>query len=635
MASANTIFDELETTDPGRVTTNWCLPPVNRPENSMTGVGSTNGAVWSDPARPLVGYQIRLAEHWVFAGTGLQNGDELGRGDNPNNNVVGYESDGLLMTGSIGCSDVVLVDATVGGAQVYLADGTGQFGDGQGQAGPRTVYSGIGTGSTHVVAGDFGPGCYTDLFCYDRNAGSAELHRYDRDGNFALVKQLTGMSKTWTQLAGGRLSGRGLSDVIAYDSGAGAIEISSFNTQGQFSRFARVTGFGSNWTHLGTGHFGPQYWYQDILLFDRTAGRLQIHSIDSLGKLSLLKETTGLGTTWSHVVIGKLLGSLYSDVLLYDEQNGIGEFRRSDGQGNLAVAQRYTGWSQGWTHITAGRFGGGRDQPGLMFYDSVQGRGELYAVGTGATLAPLGATLNLGTGSQQILSGHFESNARPQADGSDSSPANFMVLATSDLTDWGKPGWATMGIYRKGGTVFTAASTNWPRGLSLDGDRNAVDIITDNILTRLATVDSGAPVLKNASFETWSSDSTADFWLDEGSGSLQRETAVIKSGQAAARIDATAGETWISQDSLSFEQGVTYRLGCWVQSSHAGVTVRLQSTESWIDFAIAEHSGGGQWEYLTAIGQVSDAGPLVSGRAKFQVAAGSVAVFDDVKLEAL
>ena len=35
----------------------------------MTGVGSTNGAWWSDLGRPLVGYQIRAADHWVFENT--------------------------------------------------------------------------------------------------------------------------------------------------------------------------------------------------------------------------------------------------------------------------------------------------------------------------------------------------------------------------------------------------------------------------------------------------------------------------------------------------------------------------------------------------------------------------------------
>jgi hypothetical protein len=92
--------------------------------------------------------------------------------------------------------------------------------------------------------------------------------------------------------------------------------------------------------------------------------------------------------------------------------------------------------------------------------------------------------------------------------GEDGTPKNFLVLARADLSDWpgskpappslsaddqkhwlngdwGAPGAATMGIYQRNGTVFTAATINWVAGLSLDGGWTAVDQITQNVLTRL------------------------------------------------------------------------------------------------------------------------------------------------------
>jgi hypothetical protein len=62
-------------------TINWFNPPVNRPENLMTGVSFRNGAGWWDawPAgQPYPNYVVRDGQHWVFDGTGLQNGDIFG-----------------------------------------------------------------------------------------------------------------------------------------------------------------------------------------------------------------------------------------------------------------------------------------------------------------------------------------------------------------------------------------------------------------------------------------------------------------------------------------------------------------------------------------------------------------------------
>ncbi|MDB6073051.1 MAG: hypothetical protein JWO89_691 [Verrucomicrobiaceae bacterium] len=77
----------------------------------------------------------------------------------------------------------------------------------------------------------------------------------------------------------------------------------------------------------------------------------------------------------------------------------------------------------------------------------------------------------------------------------DGTPTTFTVLGTCpvrwhpDDAEWyerwekGRTGAACMGIYTQGGTVFTAATTDWARGLR--GDDKVVERITKNVLDRL------------------------------------------------------------------------------------------------------------------------------------------------------
>ena len=83
------VEDPLTGQDDAHVTVNWYDAPVVRPENSMTGVGFRNGAGhWTGGNNGA--FTVAFEQHWVFDGTGLQNGAVFGNG------VVGYEADGAL-----------------------------------------------------------------------------------------------------------------------------------------------------------------------------------------------------------------------------------------------------------------------------------------------------------------------------------------------------------------------------------------------------------------------------------------------------------------------------------------------------------------------------------------------------------
>lgn len=83
--------DPMTIEDPSRATVEWSSAPVSRPENALIGASWRRGAgCWEDFS--LVGkaaYSTRFAEHWVFEGTGLRDGDSFAQG------AVGYETDAV------------------------------------------------------------------------------------------------------------------------------------------------------------------------------------------------------------------------------------------------------------------------------------------------------------------------------------------------------------------------------------------------------------------------------------------------------------------------------------------------------------------------------------------------------------
>jgi hypothetical protein len=70
----------------------WPLTGAARPEDSLCGVSYRHGGGWWDGPRRTSGYLVQQPDHWVFAGTGLERGDALGRDSWPP--LAGYECDG-------------------------------------------------------------------------------------------------------------------------------------------------------------------------------------------------------------------------------------------------------------------------------------------------------------------------------------------------------------------------------------------------------------------------------------------------------------------------------------------------------------------------------------------------------------
>ncbi|MFC9328525.1 N,N-dimethylformamidase beta subunit family domain-containing protein [Kitasatospora sp. NPDC057015] len=82
--------DPVAAVAPERATVEWSSEPVNRPENTLTGLSFRRGAGCWGPGMPQMyreAYTAAFAGHWVFEGTGLADGDAFALG------ALGYETD--------------------------------------------------------------------------------------------------------------------------------------------------------------------------------------------------------------------------------------------------------------------------------------------------------------------------------------------------------------------------------------------------------------------------------------------------------------------------------------------------------------------------------------------------------------
>ncbi|MFC9176250.1 N,N-dimethylformamidase beta subunit family domain-containing protein [Streptomyces sp. NPDC057107] len=105
------VSDPMTVIDPRRTTVEWSSAPVDRPENTMTGLSFRRGAgAWGEGMAVMgkEAYTARFADHWAFEGTGLTDGEPFARG------ALGYETDACALEWTDGVPRATGVDGTPG-----------------------------------------------------------------------------------------------------------------------------------------------------------------------------------------------------------------------------------------------------------------------------------------------------------------------------------------------------------------------------------------------------------------------------------------------------------------------------------------------------------------------------------------
>ncbi|MBR7832550.1 hypothetical protein KDL01_04730 [Actinospica durhamensis] len=104
------VLDPMAAIDPRRATTHWSAELINRPENTLTGLSfRRGGGCWMDfDDFAEETYEAVFADHWVFAGTGLSDGERFAKG------AIGYEVDGVDLVVEDGVARATGRDGTPG-----------------------------------------------------------------------------------------------------------------------------------------------------------------------------------------------------------------------------------------------------------------------------------------------------------------------------------------------------------------------------------------------------------------------------------------------------------------------------------------------------------------------------------------
>lgn len=225
------------------------------------------------------------------------------------------------------------------------------------------------------------------------------------------------------------------------------------------------------------------------------------------------------------------------------------------------------------------------------------------------------------------------SNGVPAATGTDGSPLNTLILASCDLgpaaavpgtQQPSHHGMATMALHRNNGIVFTTGLLGWHYALAGSLADSVAQKVTTNVLKRLKrrgpakmerilVLPSGATVHPYY-FESWSTPAGPDGWYIEGNGILSKGAIAPISGNHSLDVDATTGQTWITEKYWQMgpwwcERYTDYRVGVFVKSNViGGVSIYLKNSSG--NFAFALNQRANEWETVVAVAQNNTEGPM-------------------------
>lgn len=239
--------------------------------------------------------------------------------------------------------------------------------------------------------------------------------------NFEVMNQDASWRSTWTQIVSGRFTPSSpYASLLFYDAADGIAEIYTTDGSGHVSLLKRTTGLRKTYTHVVPFHLAGQ---PSVMFFDRAAGLATFYGVDAQGELLDLSEVPNMGTAWTHVVAGAFTADGFNlgneSLLFYRQSDGYSELWQIDENGELFGRETFA-LGTGWTHVVTGEFVGtdgyndSTIYSHLFFYNASTRNGALYTCLAGQfTLLAAQPFAANPTTVTQLVAGNFGGNAAP------------------------------------------------------------------------------------------------------------------------------------------------------------------------------------------------------------------------------
>ncbi len=339
--------------------------------NVVTGIASQ--AALADCGKPNQEFEaVDVFKHvgWIRTKTGI----------GLNDNAKFYKTDGaggidLLRSQEIYAQWDIVVPGNFGGDGFgdllfyNRLSGTAVFATTDGAGGIRDLktHTDWDKGWDMIVPGDFGSDGHTDLLFYRRSTGTGAFYSTDGAGRINELKSYTNWDTTWDIVVPGNFTGGDAwTDLFFYDRDAGTGLFEGTDGRGNIFELQGHSGLDRTWDIIVPGDFGEDG-VTDLLFYDRRAGLGYFGVTDGRGGIFDLATYRDWDRTWDLIVPGSFGGNGRTDLFFYDRDTGVALVAATDGEGGVAELRNYSDVGKAWDRVVADQFGGGPSAD-LFFY---------------------------------------------------------------------------------------------------------------------------------------------------------------------------------------------------------------------------------------------------------------------------
>ncbi len=274
-----------------------------------------------------------------FNGSGNQNLDNTNSGWRTSwNTIVSGKFIGN------GRSQILLYDPSAGQADVVGFDNNGKTNLDVTASGWRSSWD-------TIVVGNFIGNGRQQALLYDRNGGAAAIIGFDNKGKVSLDPTTLGWRTSWDILVVGDFIGNGKDQVLLYDRSAGQADVVGFDSKGKVNLDATNSGWRTSWNLITAGNFVGNGRSQ-IVLYDRSAGHADVVGFNNAGlEVNLDTGNDGWLTEWDVMLTGSFLANGRNQILLYDRTGGQIDIVGFDNNGSMNHDRVNFGVRTTWTDL--------------------------------------------------------------------------------------------------------------------------------------------------------------------------------------------------------------------------------------------------------------------------------------------